>query len=91
MLEIADRMDITDLKRVVELSAYAAVGWTVSWIIFFIMLPIVAHFIGKARAFTLCYVLTWPMMIAIILGLEYASRNGLIKDRSIVIAVDDYE
>lgn len=84
-------MNLEEIKRAVELSAYAAVGWLASWVIFFIMLPIVTLFIGKARAVTLCYALTWPIMIAIIFGLEYASRNGLIKDRSVVIAVDDYE
>jgi hypothetical protein len=84
-------MGLEDIKRTIELSAYAFVGWLVSWIIFFIMLPITAHFIGKARAVTLCYALTWPIMIAIILGLEYATRNGLIKDNSVVIAVDRYE
>ena len=84
-------MNLEEIKRAVELSAYAAVGWLASWVIFFIMLPIVTLFIGKARAVTLCYALTWPIMIAIIFGLEYASHNGLIKDRSVVIAVDDYE
>ena len=84
-------MNLEEIKRAVELSAYAAVGWLASWVIFFIMLPIAAYFIGKARAVTLCYALTWPIMIAIIFGLEYATRNGFIKDNTVVIAVDRYE
>lgn len=59
--------------NLVEYSEYAFTGWALSWILFFIMLPLMIHFFGRVKGAIFNYGFSWISMILIILGLEYKS------------------
>ena len=61
----------TKYHNLVEYSEYAFTGWALSWILFFIMLPIMIHFFGRIKGALFNYGFSWISMILIILGLEY--------------------
>jgi len=58
--------------EIIRFSAYAFTGWFLSWVLFFIMLPLMARAYGKIRGASLNYAFSWFSMIAIILGLEFS-------------------
>lgn len=66
------------LQALIKYSTYAFAGWLGSWIIFFLLLPFMMAVFGKVRGTAINYGLTWVVMVAIILGLEF----GLKKDES---------
>lgn len=51
-------------------SEYAFMVWLLSWILFFILLPIMVHIFGKFRGVILNYGFTWICMFLIIIGLN---------------------
>ena len=65
----------TKYHNLVEYSEYAFIGWASSWILFFIMLPIMIHFFGKIKGAIFNYGVSWISMILIIIGLEF--RNSI--------------
>jgi len=60
--------------NLVEYSEYAFTGWALSWILFFIMLPIMIHFFGKVKGAVINYGFSWISMVIIILGLEFSIK-----------------
>ncbi len=74
------RMDwsLDGLQALIKYSTYAFAGWLGSWIIFFLLVPFMTAAFGKVRGTAINYGLTWVVMVAIVLGLEF----GLKKDES---------
>ena len=64
----------TKYYNLVKYSAYAFIGWFLSWVLFFIMLPFMIRYYGKIRGASLNYGFSWFSMVAIILGLEFGLR-----------------
>ena len=60
--------------NLIEYSEYAFTGWILSWILFFIMLPIMIHFFGKVKGAVVNYGFSWISMVIIILGLEFSIK-----------------
>ena len=60
--------------NLVEYSEYAFTGWALSWILFFIMLPIMIHFFGKVKGAVINYGFSWISMVIIILGIEFSIK-----------------
>ena len=58
--------------EIIRFSVYAFTGWFLSWVLFFIMLPLMMRVYGKIRGASLNYAFSWFSMIAIILGLEFS-------------------
>ena len=64
----------TKYDNLVKYSAYAFIGWFLSWVLFFIMLPFMIRYYGKIHGASLNYGFSWFSMVAIILGLEFGLR-----------------
>jgi ABC-type multidrug transport system permease subunit len=60
--------------NLIEYSEYAFTGWALSWFLFFIMLPFMIHFFGKAKGAIINYGFSYISMILIILGLEFSIK-----------------
>jgi len=67
-------MDIKELyikyESIIKYSTYSLAGWVLSWILFFIMLPLMIHYFGKAKGAFLNYVFSWISMFVIIIILS---------------------
>lgn len=67
------------LNRVIELSTYTIIGWIVSWIVFFLVYPIMLALFGKVQASVISYGISWIAMILVIFILEYIDKNGIAE------------
>jgi hypothetical protein len=54
-------------EKIIKYSTYAFTGWVLSWILFFIMLPVMIHYFGKVKGALLNYAFSWISMIIIII------------------------
>ncbi len=64
-------LSIDGIQKLIKLSAFAFTGWAVSWILFFVLLPLMVNVFGKVRGAALNYGLSWVSMVVVIIGLEY--------------------
>ena len=66
--------DIKDVYHkyeiIIKYSTYAFAGWFLSWVLFFIMLPGMIRYFGKAKGAFLNYAFSWISMIIIIIILS---------------------
>ena len=60
--------------NIVKYSEYAFTGWFLSWILFFIMLPLMIHLFGKVKGAVVNYGFSWISVVIIILGLEFSTK-----------------
>lgn len=65
-------------ESIVKYSTYSFAGWVLSWILFFIMLPLMIHYFGKVKGAFLNYVFSWISMFVIIIILSIL-LTGTIK------------
>ena len=74
-------LDIEEVYRkydtIIKYSTYAFAGWFLSWVLFFIMLPGMIGYFGKAKGAFLNYAFSWISMFIIIIILT-VSINGTI-------------
>jgi hypothetical protein len=54
-------------EKIIKYSTYAFTGWVLSWILFFIMLPVMIHYFGKVTGTLLNYMFSWISMFMIII------------------------
>lgn len=66
---------IDGLQKLIKLSAYAFAGWAISWILFFLLLPIMVSTFGKVKGTGINYALSWVSMVVVILVLELFYRK----------------
>ena len=66
---------LNGIQTLIKYSTYAFAGWLGSWIVFFMLLPFMTAAFGKMRGTAINYGLTWVVMVAIILGLEYTHKK----------------
>jgi hypothetical protein len=57
-------------ESIIKYSTYSFAGWVLSWILFFIMLPLMIHYFGKVKGAFLNYVFSWISMFVIIIILS---------------------
>ena len=57
-------------ESIIKYSTYAFAGWVLSWILFFIMLPLMIRYFGKVKCAFLNYVFSWISMFVIIVILS---------------------
>jgi hypothetical protein len=55
---------------IIKYSTYAFAGWFLSWVLFFIMLPGMIRYFGKAKGAFLNYAFSWISMFVIIIILS---------------------
>ena len=65
-------------ESIVKYSTYSFAGWVLSWILFFIMLPLMIRYFGKVKGAFLNYVFSWISMFVIIIILSIL-LTGTIK------------
>ncbi len=65
----------TKYKTIVTHSAYAFIGWFLSWVLFFIMSPFMISYYGKLKGLSLNYAFSWVSMIGIIIFFELLSSS----------------
>ena len=74
-------LDIKELynkyETIIKYSTFAFAGWFLSWVLFFIMLPGMIDYFGKAKGTFLNYAFSWISMFVIIIVLSI-SINGSI-------------
>ena len=74
-------LDIKELyhkyETIIKYSTFAFAGWFLSWVLFFIMLPGMIRYFGKAKGAFLNYAFSWISMFVIIIVLSI-SINGSI-------------
>jgi hypothetical protein len=67
-------LDIKELynkyETIIKYSTFAFAGWFLSWVLFFIMLPGMIRYFGKAKGAFLNYAFSWISMIIIIIILS---------------------
>ena len=63
------------IQKLIKLSAYAFVGWAISWILFFLLLPIMVSSFGKVKGTGINYALSWVSMVVVIIVLELFYRK----------------
>jgi hypothetical protein len=67
-------LDIQELynkyETIIKYSTYAFAGWFLSWVLFFIMLPGMIRYFGKAKGAFLNYAFSWISMLVIIIILS---------------------
>ena len=56
----------TKYDSIIKYSKYAFAGWVLSWGLFFIMLPLMIRYFGKAKGTLFNYVFSWISLIIII-------------------------
>ena len=75
-------LDIKELynkyETIIKYSTFAFAGWFLSWVLFFIMLPGMIDYFGKAKGTFLNYAFSWISMFVIIIVLSI-SINGSIE------------
>ena len=57
----------TKYERIIKYSTYAFAGWFLSWVLFFIMLPLMINSFGKVKGAFLNYAFSWISMILFII------------------------
>jgi hypothetical protein len=62
-------------ETIIKYSTFAFAGWFLSWVLFFIMLPGMIDYFGKAKGAFLNYAFSWISMFVIIIVLSI-SING---------------
>ena len=60
----------TKYERIIKYSTYAFAGWFLSWVLFFIMLPLMINSFGKVKGALMNYAFSWISMIVIIIILS---------------------
>ena len=65
-------------ERIIKYSTYAFTGWFLSWVLFFIMLPLMINYFGKVKGAFLNYAFSWISMFVFIIILTIT----LSKDAS---------
>jgi len=65
-------------ETIIKYSTFAFAGWFLSWVLFFIMLPGMIDYFGKAKGTFLNYAFSWISMFVIIIVLSIAI-NGSIE------------
>lgn len=65
-------------ETIVKYSTFAFAGWFLSWVLFFIMLPGMVGYFGKAKGTFLNYAFSWISMFVIIIVLSI-TINGSIE------------
>jgi len=64
-------LNITELytkyEKITKYSTYAFAGWFLSWVLFFIMLPLMINYFGKVKGAFMNYAFSWISMIVIII------------------------
>ena len=65
-------------ESIIKYSTYAFAGWFLSWVLFFIMLPLMIRYFGKVKGAFLNYVFSWISMFVIIIILSIL-LTGTIK------------
>ena len=65
-------------EKIIKYSTYAFTGWALSWVLFFIMLPLMIRYFGKVKGAFLNYVFSWISMFVIIIILSIL-LTGTIK------------
>lgn len=78
---------IDGIRRILELSTYAFAGWVISWLVFFALLPYMTAMLGKVRGAAVNYGLSWVVMAAVILGLEFGIEKEDLFDELVSIRV----
>jgi hypothetical protein len=63
-------------ESIVKYSTYAFAGWVLSWVLFFIMLPLMIRCFGKVKGAFLNYVFSWISLFIITIILSI-----LLKDK----------
>ena len=63
------------IQKLIKLSAYAFAGWAISWILFFLLLPIMVSSFGKVKGTGINYALSWVSMVVVIIVLELFYRK----------------
>lgn len=66
-------------EPVVKYSTYAFAGWFLSWILFFIMVPVMFRYFGKVRGAFLNYIFSWISMFFIIVALTFIRPDNIYK------------
>ena len=66
---------IDGIRRILEISTYALVGWILSWVIFVIIHPFITGIFGKAQGTGINYGLTWIFGPLITLGLAFSLKK----------------
>ena len=64
-------MDIYKLQPILKYSIYAVVAWILSWVIFFLILPVMITMFGKLYGTAVNYAITWVTSPLIIIVLNY--------------------
>jgi hypothetical protein len=79
-------LDIKELynkyETIVKYSTFAFAGWFLSWVLFFIMLPGMIDYFGKAKGTFLNYAFSWISMFVIIIVLSVAINGKIIYDKT---------
>ena len=60
----------TKYERIIKYSTYAFAGWFLSWVLFFIMLPLMINSFGKVKGTLMNYAFSWISMFVIIIILS---------------------
>jgi hypothetical protein len=68
-------MDIEKLQKIVKYSTYAFIAWVLSWVFFFVTLPVMVIIFGKVRGAAINYAISWVTLPIIILVLEYVNKK----------------
>ena len=75
-------LDIKELynkyETIVKYSTFAFAGWFLSWVLFFVMLPGMIDYFGKAKGTFLNYAFSWISMFVIIIVLSIAINGKII-------------
>jgi hypothetical protein len=67
---------------IIKYSTFAFAGWFLSWVLFFIMLPGMIDYFGKAKGTFLNYAFSWISMFVIIIVLSIAINGSIIYDKT---------
>lgn len=79
-------LDIKELynkyETIIKYSSFAFAGWFLSWVLFFVMLPGMIDYFGKAKGTFLNYAFSWISMFVIIIVLSIAINGKIIYDKT---------
>jgi hypothetical protein len=79
-------LDIKELynkyETIIKYSTFAFAGWFLSWVLFFVMLPGMIDYFGKAKGTFLNYAFSWISMFVIIIVLSIAINGKIIYDKT---------
>ena len=68
-------LDIEEVYRkyeiIIKYSTYAFAGLFLSWVLFFIMLPVMINYFGQVKGTFLNYAFSWISMFVIIIILSF--------------------